>query len=63
MAQPLLIIEYTNLLHKYRDPGAAPVKAFLEKHAADKLFQQRAQALNRVFQLKAQLVTSGRQRS
>ncbi len=55
MAQPL-IIEYTNLLHKYRDPKAAPVKDFLKKHSSDKLLAKRAKALNKVFRLKAELV-------
>jgi hypothetical protein len=55
MARPL-IIEYTNLLHKYRDPAAAPVKEFLQKHSSDKVLLQRAQALNKVFRLKQELV-------
>ena len=58
MSQPV-IIEYTNLLHKYRDPNAAPVKEFLKSHSSDKVFLRRAEALNKVFQLKAELVTSG----
>ena len=56
MAQPLLI-EYTNLLHKYRDPSAGPVQAFLQKHSGDAVFTRRAQALNKVFKLKQELVT------
>jgi hypothetical protein len=60
MTQPL--IQYTNLLHKYRDPNAAPVKGFLEKHSSDRVLLRRAKALNKVFRLKEQLVTSHSQR-
>lgn len=59
MAQPL-IIQYTNLLHKYRDPNAEPVKAFLRKHAADKVLIKRADALNEVWKLKEALITSSK---
>ena len=55
--QPL-IIQYTNLLHQYRDPEAKEVKAFLEQHAADAVFVKRAEVLNKVFKLKAELTTS-----
>lgn len=57
MEQPL-IIQYTNLLHKYRDPNAEPVKAFLEKHAVDNVFIKRAEALNEVWKLKEALIRS-----
>ena len=54
--QPL-IIQYTNLLHQYRDPNAKPVKAFMKKQR-DPVFQRRARALNKLFKLKEELVTS-----
>jgi len=57
MARPL-IIQYTNLLHQYRDPAAPAVKAFVAEHAKDKVFVRRTKALNRVFQLKRELETS-----
>ncbi len=60
MAQPM-IIQYTNLLHQYRDPNADPVKEFLKKQSADKVFLRRAEALNKVFRLKEELVTPQRQ--
>ena len=56
MAQPL-IIQYTNLLHQYRDPNAKSVQVFLKKHSQDRLFIKRAKVLNRVFKLKEDLVT------
>lgn len=56
MSQPL-IIQYTNLLHQYRDPNAKTVQTFLEKHSQDRLFVKRAKVLNRVFKLKEDLVT------
>jgi hypothetical protein len=57
MAQPL-IIQYTNLLHQYRDTEAEPIKKFLKKHSQDHVFIRRAKTLNKVFKLKEQLVTS-----
>ncbi len=53
--QPLTI-QYTNLLHQYRDPEAAPVKAFVAKHSDDKIFVMRAEVLNKMFKLKGELV-------
>jgi hypothetical protein len=58
-ARPPLIIEYTNLLHQYRDPGAPAVKDFLRRHRADVVFRKRAEVLNRVFRLKAELTPLG----
>lgn len=55
MAQPL-IIQYTNLLHKYRDPNAEAVKAFREQHTADQVFLKRAAAIDKVWKLKESLV-------
>jgi hypothetical protein len=57
MARPL-IIQYTNLLHEYGDPQAAPVLAFLEEHAEDKVFLRRAAVLNKVFQLKREMANN-----
>ena len=55
MAEPL-IITYTNLLHKYRDPNAKEVKEFVDKHKDDKVLVRRAQTLNELFILKKDLV-------
>lgn len=55
MASPL-IIQYTNLLHQYRDPNANAVKQFLKRHSQDSVFLRRAHALNKVFKLKEELV-------
>jgi hypothetical protein len=55
VAQPL-IIQYTNLLHKYRDPQADAVVKFRERHAADKVFLARAAAIDKVWKLKESLV-------
>lgn len=52
--QPL-IIEYTNLLHQYRDVNAAEVQRFLKQHADDPVFVRRAAVLNKVFKLKPEL--------
>jgi hypothetical protein len=54
-----LIIEYTNLLHKYRDPNAPEVQTFLRQHPDDETFLKRAQVLNKVFKLKAELTQPG----
>ena len=53
--QPV-IIQYTNLLHKYRDPNATEVKAFLKEHADDRVLKNRAKVLNKVFAAKAAVV-------
>ena len=47
-----LIIEYTNLLHRYQDPNATPVKDFLKEHSSDEVFVKRVKTLNKVFRLK-----------
>jgi hypothetical protein len=57
MTQPL-IIQYTNLLHQYRDTNAKSVKEFLSTHANDKTFIRRAKALNKLFKLKETLSTT-----
>ncbi len=61
MPRPL-IIEYTNLLHKYRDPNADAVKDFLKEHLDDEVFLKRAKGLNKVFRLQEQLATPSRSR-
>ena len=44
------LIEYTNLLHKYRDPDAEPVKKFLREQGKDDAkFVERAKKLNALF--------------
>jgi hypothetical protein len=53
--QPL-IIEYTNLLHRYRDPNAREVRAFVAQHQDDPVFVRRAAALDIAFRLKAELI-------
>ena len=55
MAKPL-IIQYTNLLHQYRNPEVDVIKKFVEKHSGDLVFVKRARALNKVFRLKEELV-------
>jgi hypothetical protein len=47
-----LVIQYTNLLQKYRDPNAQRVKDFKREHAGDKVFMERAEVLEEVFKLK-----------
>lgn len=53
--QPL-IIQYTNLLHQYRDPEASEVVAFVQTHSGDAVFVRRVEVLNKVFRLKEALV-------
>ena len=53
-----LIIQYTNLLHKHRNPNSEALKGFLAKHSGDKDFLRRAKILNKVFILKEELVTT-----
>lgn len=57
MANPPLIIQYTNLLHQYRDPAAKPVQDFVARHASDSVFLKRAEVLNQMFKLKNELAT------
>ena len=47
-----LIITYTNLLHKHRDPNAKEVKEFADKHKENQAFTRRVQTLNKLFALK-----------
>ena len=46
-----LIIQYTSLLHQYRDPNAEQVKAFREKQK-DPVFIKRAAVLDKIWKLK-----------
>jgi hypothetical protein len=57
MRKGALIVQYTNLLHRWRDPNAKSVREFLQKHRNDAVFQRRAKVLNRLFLLKQSLVT------
>ena len=50
-----LIIQYTNLLHRHGGPNASDVKKFVEQQRDDAVFLRRANALNRVWQLKKKL--------
>jgi hypothetical protein len=59
MATQPLIIQYTNLLHQYRDPAAKPIRDFVAQHSGDKVFLKRAEVLNQMFKLKNELVTHG----
>jgi hypothetical protein len=56
MTEHPLIIQYTNLLHQYRDPKAEPVREFVRKHANDETFVKRAATLDKMFLLREQLV-------
>ncbi len=51
-----LIIQYTNLLHKYRDIEAKEVRKFVEQHKEDKVFVRRAKTLDGLFVLKRDLI-------
>jgi hypothetical protein len=51
-AEDPLIIQYTNLLHQYRDPGASEVVDFVNVHRDDAVFVRRVEVLNRVLGLK-----------
>ncbi len=51
MSEKHLLIDYTNLLHKYRDPNAKPVlDYFNEAVKADPKFENRAKKLQMLFQ-------------
>jgi len=47
-----LIIQYTNLLHRYKDINAPKVKQFISENSNDELFLKRAATLNKIFKLK-----------
>ncbi len=53
-----LIIEYTNLLHQYRDPAAEAVTAFVKKNKDDEVFLKRVEAVNHAFKLRIDLARS-----
>ncbi len=44
-----LIIQYTNLLHKYGNPDAPAVRDFVQANQADQVFVRRVDVLNKVF--------------
>jgi len=44
------LIEYTNLLHRSRDPEAKVVKNFVEKHKDDEVLMRRIKKLNELFE-------------
>ena len=54
-----LLLEYTDLLHRYEDPDVQEVRAFVERHADDEVFLQRVRKLNALFLLKASLAPAG----
>ena len=43
------LLEYTRLLHEYRDPQAREVQEFLAKKSKDRVFLDRVQKLNALF--------------
>lgn len=47
-----LIIQYTSLLHQYRDPKAVPVLAFVEVHKDNAVLMRRVETLNKLWELK-----------
>ena len=51
MSRPL-IIQYLELLHKYRDPNVSAVRKFVEACVADEAFIARMQVLRRIFVMK-----------
>ena len=59
MPQPP-IIQYTNLLHQYRNPEAPAVQAFVAQHMSDAVLMKRIQTLNQVFKMNQDLVTTSR---
>ena len=51
-----LLLQYTNLLHRYQNPDARELREFLSRYAADAVFSQRARKLNALFVLKSALL-------
>lgn len=47
-----LLVQYTLLLRKHKDPNAAEVKAFVAEHADDQQFIGRVETLNELHELK-----------
>src|SRR6516225_2169041 len=58
-----LIVQYTKLLHKYRDPGAQPVWEFRQKHSGDQVFSRRAAMLDRLLVAFSLVPTKSKERS
>ena len=50
-----IIITYTNLLHKYKNPENKEVQKFVSKHVDNELFMKRVKTLNRLHSLKDKL--------
>lgn len=44
-----LIVQYLDLLHKYQNVEAEPVRSFLQKHIEDEEFLKRAKVIRTVF--------------
>lgn len=51
-----LIIQYTNLLHRHRNPDAKSLRDFRKAHKDNDVFLKRARALNKVWRLKESLL-------
>lgn len=51
-----LIIQYTNLLHRFQNIDASLVEKFLKEHLEDKIFIRRVYVLNKIFKLKLDLL-------
>lgn len=50
------IMQYTNLLHRHRNPAAPEVAALVQTYRGDAVFLKRVEVLNKVFRLKMALV-------
>jgi uncharacterized protein YutE (UPF0331/DUF86 family) len=50
-----LLIQYINLLHKYKNINAPKVRQFLQDNSEDYLFVKRAKAFNDIFKLRESL--------
>jgi hypothetical protein len=50
------IIEYTNLLHRYGESQSTPVRTYLQKHQSDPQFLRHSAILNRLFELRTQVL-------
>lgn len=44
-----LIIQYTNLLHKHKNPNAKAIKDFKEHYSEDEVFLKRAKILDALY--------------
>ncbi|MBI4415201.1 MAG: hypothetical protein HY566_03090 [Candidatus Kerfeldbacteria bacterium] len=57
-----LIVQYTELLHTYRNPNHREVRKFRKSHSEDTVFQRRADTLDRVFRLKEEALRETRKK-